>query len=84
MISAKDEFFLEHEMMKELNNLFYDCGIFGQERFQILNRIHTMADYEREMLNLQSGQMFLDKVRNGETLLQNEINKAVNKAASNE
>lgn len=82
MISAKDEFFIEQEMLQELNTMFYDCGIFGEERSQILGRINTSQDYEREMINLQSGQMYLDKVRNGETLLQNEINKAVNKAAN--
>lgn len=88
MISAKDEFFLEREMLGEINSMMNEADLSVDERQFIWDLIGDNPSLEAfewakgRIIELSSHP--LTKVRNGETLLQSQINKAVRKAADTE
>lgn len=80
MISAKDIFTLEREMIAELQSLAYRANL-SQEEMDEVFKIETEAEYEERLAWLMERQTSeLVKVKNGETLKASEINKAVEQA----
>lgn len=82
MITAKDDFMFERELMQELVNLAYQAGLSNEEIAKEFEGVETVAQYnelQKRLLQLQVSP--LEKVRRGETLRQSEINQAVFQAA---
>lgn len=88
MISAKDEFFLEREMIQELKNLIYSADLSQEEREIIDDRINgqiTSDEFDKIVSDLYTRQINpLVAVREGKLLLMKDVNKAVKKAADSE
>lgn len=88
MISAKDEFFLEREMILEMENLMDCAGLDHWSREKVREEISgpiTAEEYKAIALDLIGRNMSaLAKVKNGMTLNAKDINKAVKQAANNE
>ena len=85
MINAKNIFTLEQEMISELVDLTYQAGLSSEEREEILgNEIYE--ERYNDLLKTLSDRILspLVRVRNGESLLMSDINKAVRAAANNE
>ena len=87
MISAKDIFTLEREMMQELINLSYQANMSHEEREAVFGNLEGITEqgYEELQRELLARQLNpLERIKNGETLKASEINQAVKKAANNE
>lgn len=85
MISAKDIFILEREMMAELNSLIYGAGLGSEEKEAIYTALDSMdaPQYDELVKSLASRQISpLTRLKFGETLSAKEINHAVQKAAN--
>lgn len=88
MISAKDEFFLEREMLNELQQMIYEADLSPEQQSIIYEKFDselTISDFENIKKEILQNKIHpLTKIKNGETLLQKQINKAVQKAADTE
>lgn len=84
MISARDEFFLEREHIKELASLIERSDLTHDE-IDGINLNMTEQEYEELKRELQERELSsLERVRRGETLNQWQINEAVKQAAKND
>lgn len=85
MITAKDEFFFEREQFAELFELAEANGIDSDVVYEIIRRIDGEFDAGAVLKMMQEASRSpLERIRRGETLLQHQINKAVNQAANHE
>lgn len=85
MISAKDIFVLEQEMISELVYLTYQAGLSSEEREEIFSSEIEEERY-KDLIKALSDRITspLVRVKNGEILKKCEINQAVKQAANNE
>lgn len=90
MISAKDEFFIEREMLHELRGLMYKSDLSHEEREAIEEGITgglTSEVYDQIITDLYQRQKIdnpVVRIKNGETLSAKEINQAVMKVVNDE
>lgn len=87
MISAKDEFIIEREMMQELVALAYQSGLSSEEMEHFFAGLEGITEekYVELQKNLLARQLNpLERIKNGETLKASEINQAVKRAANND
>lgn len=85
MITAKNIFTLEQEMISELVDLTYQAGLSSEEREHILSCEIDEFGYSYLLKTLSDRILSpLVRVRNGETVLMSDINKAVKQASNNE
>lgn len=88
MINAKDIFTLEREMIAELQYRLYQSNLTHEERDaidELLNTDLSESQYDEVMKKLSDREInALDRIRNGESLNQSQINQAVLLAVKNE
>lgn len=84
MISAKDEFTLEREMITELQFLLNNSNLSHDELEDVMEKINnplTEAEFDELQKVLRNRQITsLDRVKNGEYVNQGQINQAVRQA----
>lgn len=83
MITAKDDFMFDRELMEGLISLAYQAGLSNEEIAKEFDGVETVAQYndlQKRLLDMQVSE--LELVRRGETLSAKKINKAVNQAAN--
>lgn len=87
MITAKDEFSLEREMMQELYSLAYRANLSHEEMESFFDGIEGITEqgYQELRQRLIAKELSpLERIKNGETLKASEINQAVFRAANKE
>jgi hypothetical protein len=87
MITAKDEFTLEREMMQELYNLAYRANMSPEEMESFFDGVEGITEQGfQELKQKLIGKDLnpLDRIRNGELTKMSDINIAVTKAAKKE
>lgn len=87
MITAKDEFTLEREMIAETQKLMYGTNLSSEEQDEILYKLNGLSESEYNELHkhlIDKQINSLDRLKNGETLNQWQVNAAVKRAAKNE
>lgn len=85
MITAKDDFMFDREMMQDLVWLAHKAGLNDEEITSLFDGTETVNHYEElknKLLEMQVSP--LEKARRGETLRASEINQAVFQAAKND
>lgn len=82
MITAKDDFMFDRELMQDLVVLAKEAGLSNEEMASMFEGVENVKQYvelQKTLLDLQISP--LEKVRRGQTLSQRVINKAVTEAA---
>ena len=86
MITAKDDFSLEREMIAEMQARLRETNLSHEEREQIMYSLDGISEADWDELNkrISDNQINdLDRLKNGETLSQSQITAAVIKASKN-
>jgi hypothetical protein len=87
MITAKDDFTLEREMMQELYNMAYRANMSQEEMESFFDGVEGITEQGfQELKQKLAGRELspLERIKNGETLKASEINEAVRKAANSD
>lgn len=88
MITAKDIFSLEREMIEEIQGLVYSSDMSPEQKrnvFESLAGEISADEFEKIRLRVLDHQLDpLVRIKNGDLLKMKDVNKAVKKAADNE
>lgn len=86
MISARDEFFLEREMIYELRREIFSASLHPEHKYEMLQKLEgevTAEEFEAMKLEIFDKQLRpLDKMRQGKALKEKQASKAAQQFAN--